>query len=260
MPEPVLYDFDNGIASLTLNRPDKGNAIDLALGRALATAIDRLAQQPQLRVVVIRAAGRAFCVGGDIGEMRQADDLPRFLAPAIDTLHAAMRKLAALAAPVIASVQGPVGGGGIALALCGDFVLAGEAMKLRGGYSAIGLTPDLGASWRLARRAGAARAKNILFLNEPLDAAACLDAGVVDAVYPDHELDDAVRALARRLSAGATLSFKRIAELVDGAAGRSLAQQLDLERDYMVASAATDDAREGLRAFIDKRDALFHGR
>jgi 2-(1,2-epoxy-1,2-dihydrophenyl)acetyl-CoA isomerase len=260
MSEPVLYDFNDGIASLTLNRPDKGNAIDLALGRALAAAIDRLAQQPQLRVVVIRAAGRAFCVGGDIGEMRQADDLPRFLAPAIDTLHVAMRKLAALAAPVITSVQGPVGGGGIALALCGDFVLAGEAMKLRGGYSAIGLTPDLGASWRLARRAGAARAKNILFLNEPLDAAACLDARVVDAVYPDHELDDAVRALARRLSAGATLSFKRIAELVDGAAGRSLAQQLDLERDYMVASAATDDAREGLRAFIDKRDALFHGR
>jgi 2-(1,2-epoxy-1,2-dihydrophenyl)acetyl-CoA isomerase len=260
MSDLVLYAFHDGAAILTLNHPEKGNAIDLALGRALISAIDRAAVQPGLRVLLIQAAGKAFCVGGDIGEMQRAPDLPGFLAPAIDSLHQAVQKLAALPAPIVAVVQGAVGGGGIGLALCGDFVLAGEAMKLRGGYSAIGLTPDLGASWYLARRAGAAKAKNILFLNDVLDADACLQAGVVDAVYPDHELAEAGRALAARLAAGATLSLQRIASLVDGAAGRTLQQQLELERGYMVASAATDDGIEGLRAFTEKRGPVFCGR
>jgi 2-(1,2-epoxy-1,2-dihydrophenyl)acetyl-CoA isomerase len=260
MSDLVLYAFHDGTATLTLNRPDKGNAIDLGLGQALAAAIDCAAAQPGLSVLLIQAAGKAFCVGGDIGEMQRAADLPGFLAPAIASLHAAVQKLAALPAPIVTVVQGAVGGGGIGLALCGDFVLAGEAMKLRGGYSAIGLTPDLGASWYLARRAGAAKAKNILFLNDVLDAYACLRAGVVDAVYPDHELVEAGRVLAARLATSATLSLQRIAKLVDGAAGRTLQQQLDLERDYMVASAATADGSEGVRAFTEKRGPVFRGR
>jgi 2-(1,2-epoxy-1,2-dihydrophenyl)acetyl-CoA isomerase len=161
---------------------------------------------------------------------------------------------------VVSAIQGPVAGGGIGLALCADAVLAAEAMRLRGGYTGIGLTPDLGSSWFLARRAGPARAKEILLQNRTLGAAECLAWGLVDAVHPDTLLAAEAEALARRLAGGATLAFGRAKALVDGAAERTLAEHLVHERESMVASAGTEDAREGLAAFLEKRPPRFNGK
>lgn len=259
MPDPVLCETSGGVAVITLNRPDAGNAIDGALGTAFASLIDALAADPLLRAVLLTANGRTFCVGGDIGEMRKASDLPSLMERGIPRLHAAMAQLAALPCPVITAVNGPVGGGGIGLALCGDIVLAGQSMKLRGGYSAIGLSPDLGASWYLARRAGAARAKRILFLNETIGADACLSLGLVDGVYPDAELAGAAMDMARQLAAGATGSLGRIKGLVDGCGARSLQEHLALEQRHMIACAGSEDGREGVRAFMEKRKPAFRG-
>lgn len=259
MSDQVLCNIQDGIATITLHRPGNGNAIDLALGKAFAAAVDRVAANKSVRALLLRGSGDAFCVGGDIAEMQQTNDLAGFFASAIATLHAAVHKLAALPVPVVTAINGAVAGGGIGLALCGDIALASESMKLRGGYSAIGLTPDLGASWYLTRRAGPARAKSILFLNKPLSAHQCLDIGLVDAVFPDEKLAAEAQALVQRLAGSATLSLQRIKKLVDGVAARSLQEHLNLELSYMIASASTKDARAGIRAFMEKREPGFQG-
>ena len=259
MSELVLCDIADGIATITLNRPDMGNAIDAALTDELAAAIDRVAGHPALRAVLLTGRGKAFCVGGDIGEMRRSDDLVARMEKGIDILHDAMRQLMALPVPIISALNGPLGGGGISVGLCADLVLAAESMKLRGGYSAIGLTPDLGAAWFLAHRAGAARAKEILFLNRAYSAHECLAMGIVNAVYPDAQLPEEARKTARQLADGATLSLARIKRLVDEVGLRTFEEHLALEREYMVASARSGDGREGIAAFIEKRAPRFAG-
>jgi 2-(1,2-epoxy-1,2-dihydrophenyl)acetyl-CoA isomerase len=257
----VSCEVKDGVARVILARPEQGNALDVEMQDTLAAAVARVRGDPEVRVVVLSAAGKAFCVGGDIAAMQRAGDgLPALIGGLAAGLGESVRALAALPVPVVSAVHGAVAGGGIGLALCADVVLAGDSMRLRGGYTAIGLTPDLGASWFLARRAGAARAKEILFHNRALTAKECLELGLVDAVHPDALLAAEADALARRLAAGATAALGRAKALVDGAGGRTLEAQLALEAEVMVASTRTADAREGIAAFLEKREPRFRGR
>lgn len=258
---PVNCEVKEGVARIVLDRPEQGNALDVGMKDALAAAVERVRRDAGVRVVVLSASGKAFCVGGDIGEMKAAGaDFPAWIGAMAGGLGESVRALAGLKVPVVSAVQGAVAGGGIGLALCADVVLAAESMRLRGGYTAIGLTPDLGSSWFLTRRAGEARAKEIFFQNRALTAKECLALGVVDAVHPDALLGAEADALARRLAEGATAALGRAKALVDGAVDRTLEQQLALEQESMVASARTDDAREGIAAFAEKRAPKFTGR
>ncbi len=261
MTGPVSYEVKEGVARIVLDRPDQGNALDVATKDGLVAAVDRAGRDPGVRAVLLAATGKAFCVGGDIGAMRAAGPhLPEWIDAMAGALGEVVLALSRLPVPVVSAVQGPVAGGGIGLALCADAVLAGEAMRLRGGYTGIGLTPDLGVAWFLARRAGPARAKEILLQNRTLTGAECLAWGIVDAVHADLLLGAEAEALARRLAGGATLALGRAKALVDGAAARTLEEHLGREREAMVASARTDDAREGLAAFLEKRPPRFTGR
>lgn len=183
--------------------------------------------------------------------------MAELLARQIPPIHAAILRLAQLPIPVVSAVNGPVGGGGIGLALCADIVLAAESMKLRTGYSAIGLTPDVGGSWFLTRLVGPMRAKRILFANEPWSAQQCLAAGIVSEVYADGALAVHAHALVKTLAQSATGSLGRIKRLVDGVAQRTLEQQLEVECHYMIESAASSEALEGVRAFTEKRAPRF---
>jgi 2-(1,2-epoxy-1,2-dihydrophenyl)acetyl-CoA isomerase len=257
----VSLEVKEGVARILLDRPEAGNALDVAMKDALSAAVDGVSRDPSVRAVLVAASGRSFCVGGDIAAMKEAGPrLPEWIDGMAGALGDVVLAISRLPVPVVSAVQGPVAGGGIGLALCADVVLAAEAMRLRGGYSAIGLTPDLGASWFLARRAGAARAKEILFQNRALTAAECLAWGLVDAVHPDTLLAAEAEALAQRLAGGATLALGRAKALVDGAAARTLEEHLARERESMVASARTEDAREGLAAFLQKRPPKFTAR
>jgi len=261
MTAPVSLEVKEGVARILLERPDSGNALDVAMKDALAAAVERVSRDRAVRAVLLAASGRSFCVGGDIGAMRGAGPrLPEWIDALAGALGDVVLALSRLPVPVVSAVQGPVAGGGIGLALCADVVLAAEAMRLRGGYTGIGLTPDLGASWFLERRAGPARAKEILLQNRALTAAECLAWGLVDAVHPDTLLAAEAEALARRLAGGATLALGRAKALVDGAASRTLEEHLARERESMVASARTEDSREGLAAFLEKRPPRFGGK
>lgn len=258
MSSAVLLDRRDGVAVLTLNRPERANVLDLELSAALIAAVEAVAGDASVRAVLLRAEGRHFCGGGDIGDfVRARDDIGTLLDTHIPPLHRAIAQLAGLPIPVVSALNGPIGGGGIGLALSADIVLAAESMKLRGGYSAIGLTPDVGASWFLTRRVGTARAKEIFFTNEPLSAQRCLDWGIVSAVWPDAELGARAAALVASLARGATGALGRTKRLVDNAPLHSLAEHLDHEHAAMVASGRTAEAIEGVTAFAEKRAPVF---
>jgi 2-(1,2-epoxy-1,2-dihydrophenyl)acetyl-CoA isomerase len=259
--ESVLTEIQGSVGTIILNRPEQANTLDSATSQALIEAVHAIAADDSIRVVLLKGSGKIFCAGGDIGGFtRDIDNLPGLLGTMLTPLHDAILKLATLPVPVVVALNGPIGGGGIGLALCADFVLAAESMKLRGGYSAIGLTPDVGSSWFLTRRAGAARAKEIFFLNGSMSARECLACGIVDAVYPDDELISQANSLVSRLATGATGSFAKIKDLVDGVQNRSLQGHLALEREYMIAAGGSPDAREGVVAAIEKRAPIFGGR
>lgn len=248
---------DDGVGRIVLACPEQSNALDPAMSAELAGAIHAvLGRRP--RSVLVTAEGRVFCAGGNVGTFAAAgQNVPALLAQMMGQLHPAVERLATASMPVVSAIGGAVAGAGIGLALCADFVLVAESMKLRTGYVGIGLSPDVGTSYFLTRRVGALKAKQWLLLNEPVDAASCLAAGAVDAVYPDAALHDAAEALAQRLAAGPAGSFEAIKTLCDGAPMRTLAQQLNLEHQWMLQNGTGNDAREGFRAFIEKRRAVF---
>ena len=261
MAGPVSCEVKDGIARIVLDRPDQGNALDVAMKDGLAAAVDRVGRDPAVRAVLFAAAGKMFCAGGDIASMRTAGpDLGKWIDVMAGTLGDVVLAITRLPVPVVSAVQGPVAGGGIGLALAADVVLAAESMRLRGGYTGIGLTPDLGTSWFLARRVGPGRAKEILFHNRAFTARECLEWGLVNAVHPDLLLAAEAEALVKRLADGATRSLGRTKRLVDGALGRTLEEHLAFERESMVQSGGTADGAEGVAAFLEKRAPKFSGK
>jgi 2-(1,2-epoxy-1,2-dihydrophenyl)acetyl-CoA isomerase len=253
----VLWQVERGVARITLNRPEAANAIDTAFARDLGAAIEGVAGA-DIGAVLLSSTGKQFCAGGDIHEfVERRGDLDRLVREMLDILHPAMHRLATLPVPVVSAVHAPVGGAGIALALCADIVLASPAMKLRGGYSAIGLSPDLGAAYYLARRAGAARAKYILMTNRPLSAHECLRLGLVDELHAPEDLQAAANVLASDLAQGATAALGGIKRLCDAAPESDLASHLQREAQALLRCAMSADGREGVAAFIEKRPPRF---
>lgn len=258
MSSPIKLEIDQSLAVITLNAPERANVIDLNMARAFVAAVQTIAADPSVLAVLMTGVGRQFCAGGDIKVFDDASrPLPAILQEVLDPLHEAMKMLTLLPMPIVCAINGPVGGGGIGLALCGDIVLAAESMKLRGGYAAIGLTPDVGGSWFVTRRAGAAKAKEIFLTNRPFTSAECREIGLVDQVHPDHELPHQARTLALQLAQGPQQAQARIKALIEAAQHHGLHAHFDAERASMLESGATDDAREGIRAFINKRAPKF---
>lgn len=254
------WSVDHGVGTLLLNRPEQHNALGAANASALAQAIDEVLNA-QPRVIVIKARGPIFCAGGDIHEFAQAGErLDEVVNSILDELLPCFLKLAQATCPIVTVVGGPVGGAGVGLALCGDFVLASDTMKLRTGYAAIGLSPDVGASYFLARRVGAVRAQQWLMLSDAIDAQQCLAAGAVDQVLPAAELEATAQALVQRLCASAPASLAAMKRLARETHSLSLQAYLALEQQLLKACARTADAREGTSAFVAKRPHRFTGR
>jgi 2-(1,2-epoxy-1,2-dihydrophenyl)acetyl-CoA isomerase len=249
-----------GVGRVVLDNPGRQNAIGRATSVALARAIaEVIAARP--RVILLEGRGPVFCAGGDIREFGEAGDQLAALTEAIlEVLLPAFLRLARAPCPVVTAVAGSVGGAGIGLALCGDFVLASETMKLRTGYAALGLSPDVGASYFLARRIGPVRAQQWLMLSESSDAARCLAAGAVDQVFAPADLAAGTQALVARLCAAAPASVAAMKRLALEGPSLALEAYLSLERELLAACARTGDAREGVAAFLSKRAPRFETR
>ncbi|TSA10114.1 MAG: enoyl-CoA hydratase [Comamonadaceae bacterium] len=256
----IAWGVANGVGRIILQRPEQANALTQAASRALVRAIHEVLDG-QPRVVLLTAEGRIFCAGGDINEfMAAGPTLDALVDDVLTPLHPALHRLATAPLPIVAAVNGPVAGAGIGLALCADFVLGAESMKLRTGYAAIGLSPDAGASYFLARRVGALRAQQWLMLSEAIDAQRCLQHGVIDALHPDAELAKAAETLVQRLVRSASASLAGIKTLCSGLQTRDLQGHLALEKLLLVERARSADGQEGVRAFIEKRSPRFIGK
>ncbi len=259
--QSILFGVNEGVARLTLNRPDKLNSFTAAMHEEVRDALARVRAEGA-RVLVLTGAGRGFCAGQDLGDRAVAPgqkgvDLGDSVEQNYKPLVLALR---ALPLPVIAAVNGVAAGAGANLALACDLVIAGRSASFIESFCKLGLIPDTGGTWTLPRLAGNARALGLALLGERLPAAQAAEWGLIWRCVEDAELAPAVDALAAQLAAAPTLGLARTKQAIYGSWGRSFAEQLDIERDLMRELGQSHDYAEGVAAFIEKRAARFAGR
>ncbi|HVV77200.1 MAG TPA: enoyl-CoA hydratase-related protein [Mycobacteriales bacterium] len=257
---PVTVDVANGIARLTLNRPDRLNTIDLSVAKGLAESALQLSADAGVRVVLLGAAGPTFCGGGDLKSFAAfGDDLPAHLREVTTHLHAAMTVLSRLDAPIVAAVRGSAAGAGLGLVCAADIVVAAESTKFAFAYSAIGFTPDGGTSWTLPRLVGLRTAQELALTNRVVDAAEAERIGLVTSVVAEASLDDTAADLAAKLAAGPTNALGVTRRLLRTTYDVSHEERLAVESVELSRSAGTPDGREGVAAFLEKRRPDFTG-
>ena len=260
--ETLLYEVSDGVATVTLNRPEVLNAFSTPMQRELAAVILRLADDDAVRAVVLTGAGRAFCAGGDIGEMEGAAD-PTPLASRNKLqrmLTSVLMPLVRLEKPVIAAVNGVAVGAGMNLALAADITVVAEHARFSQAFVKVGLVPDTGGLYLLTRLIGLNRAKELCFTGRMLDAREALHMGLVNQVAPAAELMPRALALARELASGATAAIGLTKSLLNIAPTATLEEMAEFESYALAVVLATDDHREGIRAFREKRAPVFRGR
>jgi 2-(1,2-epoxy-1,2-dihydrophenyl)acetyl-CoA isomerase len=258
--ETLILEVRDGVAHLTLNRPDAANGIDLTMARELEQAVLSLAGDPNVRAVLLTGAGARFCGGGDVKTFgEQGEGLPAYLREVTTRLHVAIAGLVRLDAPVVAAVQGSAAGAGMGLVGAADLALAAESAKFVMAYTGIGVTPDGSSSWFLPRLVGLKRSLELTLTNRVLTAAEALDLGLVTRVVPDGDLPQEAEALAAHLAAGPTQALAGAKRLLHASLESTLETHLAHESDEMTAAAATADATEGIAAFVAKRAPEFRG-
>jgi 2-(1,2-epoxy-1,2-dihydrophenyl)acetyl-CoA isomerase len=255
------YEVKDAIATLTLNRPDAYNALNLTLGRDLFHATLEADEDPGVRCIVVTGAGKAFCAGGDVKDFAEAGDRVGVVIKELTTyLHGAISRLARTAKPVIMGINGIAAGGGMSFALSGDLVVAAESAKFTMAYSRIAASPDGSSSYFLPRLIGLRRALELHYTNRVLTAREALDWGLVNRVHPDAEFPGALAGLSRELAAGPTLAFGRAKQLFHQSTQESLETQMELEAQAIAACGHTEDFQAGVKAFAAKQPVSFRGR
>lgn len=256
----LLFDVRDNVAHITLNRPDAANSMNAEMARELMHAALRCDEDPAVRAVLIAGAGRTFCAGGDLRAFAaQGENLPSHLKEMTTYLHAAVSRLARMDAPVIAAVQGAAAGAGMSLVCATDIVLAAESARFTVAYTRVGLAPDGSSTYSLTRLVGLRRALELALTNRLLSAKEALDWGLVTSVVPDAELQSKAEALARQLAAGPTRALGAAKRLLRDGSTETLETQMELEARAITDMARTADAREGIAAFLEKREPKFRG-
>ena len=260
---PVLSALADGVLTLTLNRPQRLNAMNNALIEAMNRELARAKDDPAIRAVLLTGTGRGFCAGADLsggGTVDSAAKEPPDLGANMDRIFNPMiRAMRALPKPIVGAINGVAAGGGANFALACDIILAARSARFDQAFVRISLIPDLGGTWFLPHLAGDARARALAMLGTSLTAEEAERAGMVWQVVDDAALMDEAGKLSRRLASGPTLSYAAIKQAIDAAATNTLDQQLDLERDSQKRLGKSADNREGVAAFLAKRPAQFRG-
>jgi 2-(1,2-epoxy-1,2-dihydrophenyl)acetyl-CoA isomerase len=247
----VLTEVDDLVWRITLDRPEAGNALDPAMAAELAEALR--ARPEETRTILLLGNGPRFCVGGDVQLFADAEDPGAFIGRLATDWHEVVRLMLECPVPVLAGVHGAVAGAAVGLIGACDLVVCARSTKIRPAYAAIGLSPDGGSSWALARALGAPRALELMLTNGVLSAADAHLFGLVGRLVHDHELRPSAIELAHEVADGPIRAMVRTRSLVRRAATRSLDEQLDEEARLIAESAADSEGMEGIRAFVEKR-------
>ncbi len=258
--ETLTCRFDDGLARVTLTQPERGNPIDGAMCREMCDLSVELSTRADVRAVLLTAQGRFFSVGGDVRSfMKDLSQLPKQIRAWTADLHMALSRLQRMNAPVVCAAQGDVAGGAVSLAAMSDILFAADTVKFNAAFSKIGFCADSGSTVSLSNRMGLSRAKRFLLLSEVLDAAEAEKVGLVDFVVPADELTAAAEKTARMLADGPTLAYGAIKRTILTARVDAFETQLENEAQALAALASTDDVREGLTAFSERRKPAFKG-
>ncbi len=264
MTTDLLETVKDGVAVLTLNRPDRLNAMSRPMLDALLEALPRLAEDPVVGVVVLTGAGRGFCAGGDVKVMAEGNELGgQTMEEKAQALRARMetsRWLHEMPKPTIAMVRGPAAGAGLSLAMACDMRVASDTARLGTAFARVGYSGDFGGSYYLTQLVGTAKARELYFTADLLDAQQALALGLLNRVVPDARLEEETMALASRLARGPRVALRYMKRNMNAAESASLEEMLDLEAWHHTRTGMTEDHREAARAFVEKREPQFKGR
>ncbi|WP_415839256.1 enoyl-CoA hydratase/isomerase family protein, partial [Nocardioides zeicaulis] len=260
---PVLLDVVDAVATITLNRPGAMNGLDVATKELLLATVLQVAEDPEVRCVVLTGSGRAFCVGQDLKEhlagLRGEADVP--LSDTVERhYNPIVHALATMAKPVIAAVNGVAAGAGASLAFAADFRILVESAGYNTSFAGVALSCDTGSSWTLPRLVGQPRAMELLYFPRTVPAQEALELGLATRVVPDDQLAEAVAELAGRLAAGPTVAYGSIRQAVAHSAAHPLEESLAFEAEKMALTGGTEDHLAAVDAFVTKQQPVFRGR
>ena len=257
----ITVAHDKGLATLTLNAPDKLNAVSRKMIAELKDCWERLAADSSVRAVLLTGAGRGFCAGADLSDPDRDRSETADSGSALDKFfNPVIRLMRSVPKPVVAAVNGPAAGVGMSFALAADIAIAAKSASFLQAFARIGLLPDGGSTWFLPRLVGEQRARALAMLAPKITAEQAKDWGLIWDVVEDGELMTTATEVARGLADGPALSLARIKEAMNRASGQPLSQQLDLERDFQRELGRSEDFREGVAAFLAKRKPNFKGK
>jgi len=258
----ILEKHEDGVATLTLNRPDRLNALNTHLAAALNETLGRIATDKNIHAVVLTGAGRAFCAGGDLAEIwkgRQENNVAD-LEPLLRAGMQSVLKIRTMRQPVIAAVNGAAAGAGMNIALAADIRFASDTAVFGQNFAKVGLFPDYGGTFFLPQLVGPAKAAEMFYTGEMIDAQTALRLGIVNHVYPAAQLESAAKTLAEKISQGPAVSIRAIKQAVFGAQEKELTHALEQEVRRQIHCYLTEDCREGIQAFLEKRAPKFQGK
>jgi 2-(1,2-epoxy-1,2-dihydrophenyl)acetyl-CoA isomerase len=256
----ILFDLRDGVAHLTLNRPDAANSVNLELSQELYDAMLRCDEDPAVRAVLVAGSGKMFCAGGDLKSFAaRKDDLPAHLKLLTHFIHGAVSLMARMDAPVISAVNGTVAGGGLGLVFGADLVIAAESARFTMAYTRAALSPDASTSFFLPRLVGLRRALDLTLTNRVLSAREALEWGIVNRVVPESELAAAAQGLAKEMAEGPTAAFGAAKRLLRESFSDTLETHLQAEARAIADRSRNAEAREGISAFLEKRAPRYRG-
>jgi 2-(1,2-epoxy-1,2-dihydrophenyl)acetyl-CoA isomerase len=260
---PIVVETKHeSIAVLAMNRPDRLNALNNELAMAVSDALERIAEDASVNVVVITGVGRAFCAGGDLGLLGQGRQTgaTQDLGPLLRAGMQMVLKMRTMPQPVIAAVNGAAAGAGMNIALAADIRIAAEDATFGQNFSKVGLFPDYGGTFFLPQLVGPAKAAELFYTGEMIDAKTALALGLVNQIFPAAQLEAEVKALAKKIAHGPTMAIRAVKKALFASHAKELAHALNNEVEEQMRCYLSDDCKEGITAFFEKRHPKFQGK